>query len=124
MERIIAPLRGRELSDLEEHGVFKVFCLAHEQACQFLMSYLEEEGYARPFGYREAARKAAELGLIADGAVWAEMFDLREQMDEACDCGMAAAALAADAVLARFEPAVAGLCGRFAERVASKEVMP
>ena len=68
----------RPLSDLEKQGLIQAFEYTHELAWNCLKDFLTRSGQQDIYGSRDATRKAFELGLISEGAVWMDMIASRE----------------------------------------------
>lgn len=66
-----------ELNELEEQGLIQSFEYNHELAWKTQKDYLEDQGYDELMGSKNVARKAFEVGLVADGGVWLEMIKSR-----------------------------------------------
>lgn len=65
------------LNELEEQGLIQSFEYNHELAWKTQKDFLENQGYTDLFGSKNVARKAFEVGLVDDGAVWLAMIDSR-----------------------------------------------
>ena len=68
-----------ELSELEEQGLIKSFEYTYELAWNTVKDFLEFQGHSDIFGSRDAFRKAFQLGIIEDGAVWMDMIQSRNR---------------------------------------------
>jgi len=71
--------RQRPLSELEKQGLIKVFEFTHELAWNVVKDYFEYQGTVSIMGSRDATREAFQKGLIADGEVWMDMIQSRNQ---------------------------------------------
>lgn len=69
----------RELSDLEQQGLIQAFEFTHELAWKTLKDFLQSRGSTDLYGSKDATRQAFATGLIADGEVWMEMINSRNQ---------------------------------------------
>ena len=68
-----------ELSELEEQGLIKSFEYTYELAWNTVKDFLEFQGHSDIFGSRDAFRKAFQLGIIEDGAIWMDMIKSRNR---------------------------------------------
>ena len=68
-----------ELSELEEQGLIKSFEYTYELAWNTIKDFLEFQGHSDIFGSRDAFRKAFQLGIIEDGAIWMDMIKSRNR---------------------------------------------
>ncbi|MCI5120449.1 MAG: nucleotidyltransferase [Candidatus Electrothrix sp. AUS4] len=68
-----------ELSELEEQGLIKSFEYTYELAWNTIKDFLEFQGHSDMFGSRDAFRKAFQLGIIEDGAIWMDMIKSRNR---------------------------------------------
>ncbi|MCI5130267.1 MAG: nucleotidyltransferase [Candidatus Electrothrix sp. EH2] len=68
-----------ELSELEEQGLIKSFEYTYELAWNTLKDFLEFKGHTDIFGSRDAFRKAFQLGIIENGAIWMDMIQSRNR---------------------------------------------
>ena len=65
------------LNDLEEQGLIQSFEYNHELAWKTQKNYLEDQGYTALYGAKNVARKAFEVGLVDNGALWLDMIKSR-----------------------------------------------
>jgi len=70
-------MEREELNELEEQGLIQSFEYNHELAWKTQKDYLEDQGYEELYGSKNVARKAFEVGLVADGEVWLDMIKSR-----------------------------------------------
>ncbi len=68
-----------ELSELEMQGLVKAFEYTYELAWTTMKDFLEYRGQVDIYGSRDAFRKAYQLGLIDDGAIWMDMLQSRNK---------------------------------------------
>ena len=68
-----------ELSELEMQGLVKAFEYTYELAWTTMKDFLEYRGQADIYGSRDAIRKAYQLGLVDDGALWMDMLQSRNK---------------------------------------------
>ena len=66
-----------ELNELEEQGLIQSFEYNHELAWKTQKDFLEDQGYEDLFGSKNVAKKAFEVGLVADGELWLDMIKSR-----------------------------------------------
>ena len=66
-------------SELEEQDLIKSFEYTYELAWNTVKDFLELQGHSDIFGSRDAFRKAFQLGIIEDGAVWMDMIQSRNR---------------------------------------------
>jgi nucleotidyltransferase substrate binding protein (TIGR01987 family) len=62
-----------ELNKFERQGLIKAFELTHELAWKVMKDYLEYKGFGPIKGSRDATRRAAQQGILADCELWMEM---------------------------------------------------
>ena len=68
-----------ELSELEMQGLVKAFEYTYELAWTTMKDFLEYRGQVDIYGSRDAIRKAYQLGLVDDGALWMDMLQSRNK---------------------------------------------
>lgn len=86
LKEATALAKERELSDLEQQGLIKVFEFTHELAWKTLKDYAQAHGStSRLHGSRDATREAFALGLIENGPLWMKMIDHRNDTVHAYD---------------------------------------
>lgn len=66
-----------ELNELEEQGLIQSFEYNHELAWKTQKDYLQDQGHEELYGSKNVARKAFEVGLVSNGAVWLDMIKSR-----------------------------------------------
>jgi len=69
--------RQRPLSELEKQGLIQGFEFTHELAWNVLKDYLQEHGYVRLIGSKDATRMAFKNELLEDGDAWMDMIKAR-----------------------------------------------
>ena len=69
--------RQRPLSELEKQGLIQGFEFTHELAWNVLKDYLQEQGYVRLIGSKDATRMAFKNELLEDGDAWMDMIKAR-----------------------------------------------
>ena len=72
-------LKKRELSPLETQGLIQAFENTHELAWNTLKDFLESKGVSNLYGSRDTTREAFAAGLLAEGDVWMQMIQSRNQ---------------------------------------------
>ncbi len=95
--------RQRPLSELEKQGVIQGFEFTHELAWNVLKDYLQEHGYVRLIGSKDATRMAFKNELLEDGDAWMDMIKARNLSSHTYNTETAEK-LVAD-ILERFYPA-------------------
>jgi nucleotidyltransferase substrate binding protein (TIGR01987 family) len=117
-DRAVALLRGSfekgvdNLSDLEKEGAVRRFEFAFELAWKTLKDYLGFSGIVvKPATPREVIKEAYAVNILADGQVWTNMLEHRNQLshmyDEAVfDDAVRPSLPAAHAWLAPFPPGI------------------
>ena len=70
-------MEREELNELEEQGLIQSFEYNHELAWKTQKDFLEDQGYEDLFGSKNVAKKAFEVGLVADGELWLDMIKSR-----------------------------------------------
>jgi len=68
-----------KLSELEMQGIVKAFEYTYELAWTTMKDFLEYRGQTDIYGSRDAIRKAYQLGLIENGAIWMDMLQSRNK---------------------------------------------
>ncbi len=68
-----------DLNELEEQGLIQSFEYTHELAWNTLKDFLENSGNKEIFGSKDTSRKAFQLNLIANGEVWMDMIQSRNE---------------------------------------------
>ena len=68
-----------DLSELEMQGLVKAFEYTYELAWTTIKDFLEYRGQSDIYGSRDAIRKAFQLGLVEDGALWMDMLQSRNK---------------------------------------------
>ena len=68
-----------DLSELEMQGLVKAFEYTYELAWTTMKDFLEYRGQMDIYGSRDAIRKAYQLGLVDDGAIWMDMLQSRNK---------------------------------------------
>jgi nucleotidyltransferase substrate binding protein (TIGR01987 family) len=81
----VAILEQRPLNRLEEQGLIQYFEYTHELAWKVMKDFLEAQGYKDLFGSKNATRLAFKQGLIADGEIWMEMIEARNETSHTYD---------------------------------------
>ena len=71
--------KKRELSPLETQGLIQAFEYTHELAWNTLKDFLESKGVSHLYGSRDTTREAFAAGLLAEGDVWMQMIQSRNQ---------------------------------------------
>ena len=79
----------RDLSDLEQLGMFQIFEFTHELASNVLKDYLQEQGVTGIIGSKGATREAFKNGLLENGSVWMDMIESRNKSTHTYDCATA-----------------------------------
>ncbi len=92
----------RPLSDLEKQGLIQAFEYTHELAWNCLKDFLTHRGQQNIYGSRDATRKAFELGLIGEGAVWMDMIASRNRTSHTYN--QATADAIASAITQQYQP--------------------
>ncbi|MBE0483766.1 MAG: nucleotidyltransferase substrate binding protein [Bacterioplanes sp.] len=92
----------RSLSDLEKQGLIQAFEYTHELAWNCLKDFLTHRGQQNIYGSRDATRKAFELGLISEGAVWMDMIASRNRTSHTYN--QATADAIANAITQQYQP--------------------
>ncbi len=95
--------RQRPLSELEKQGLIQGFEFTHELAWNVLKDYLQEQGYVRLIGSKDATRMAFKNELLEDGDAWMDMIKARNLSSHTYNTETAEK-LVAD-ILERFYPA-------------------
>lgn len=92
----------RPLSDLEKQGLIQAFEYTHELAWNCLKDFLTHRGQQNIYDSRDATRKAFELGLIGEGAVWMDMIASRNRTSHTYN--QATADAIASAITQQYQP--------------------
>jgi len=79
----------RQLNELEQQGVIQSFEYTHELAWNVLKDYLEEKGFLKIIGSKDATREAFKQNLIHNGEMWMEMIKSRNLSSHTYDLEMA-----------------------------------
>ena len=66
-----------DLNELEEQGLIQAFEYTYELGWNVLKDFLLYQGHTEIYGSRDAIRHAFQLGLIADGEGWMDMYESR-----------------------------------------------
>jgi nucleotidyltransferase substrate binding protein (TIGR01987 family) len=75
-----AALAGEHpLNDIEEQGLVKAFEFTFELAWNLMKDFLSMKGITGIIGSKDSVRHAFNQGLIADGQVWMDMIDSRNE---------------------------------------------
>jgi len=83
-----AALAGeRPLTDIEEQGLVKAFEFTFELAWNVMKDFLSMKGITGIIGSKDSVRHAFNQGLIADGHVWMNMIDTRNESAHTYDGG-------------------------------------
>lgn len=106
-----ALAQQRPLTQLEMQGLIQGFEFTHELAWNVLKDYLESKGYSGLIGSRDATRTAFKNELIADGEVWMDMINDRNQTTHTYN--LKVAERIAQDILQRFYPAFVALANTF-----------
>ncbi|AMV73632.1 nucleotidyltransferase substrate binding protein [Desulfuromonas carbonis] len=77
LDKAMALMAERDLSELERQGVIQAFEYNYELAWNVLKDFYEYQGELGIHGSRDAIRVAFNRGLIADGKVWMDMIKSR-----------------------------------------------
>ncbi|CAJ2376176.1 MAG: nucleotidyltransferase substrate binding protein [Gammaproteobacteria bacterium] len=75
----------RELTELEGEGLIQVFEFTYEMAWKSIKDFYENQGDAGMQGSKDAMNKAINRGLVANGAVWMDMYDSRNDTSHSYD---------------------------------------
>jgi nucleotidyltransferase substrate binding protein (TIGR01987 family) len=113
-----ALARTRKLSALEQQGLIQAFEFTHELAWNVLKDYLTEQGITGIVGSKDAARKAFESGVIAEGEEWMAMIAARNQTSHTYN--QKTADEIGSAILASFVPAFEKFGSKFKELEANE----
>ncbi|MBF0205508.1 MAG: nucleotidyltransferase substrate binding protein [Oligoflexia bacterium] len=70
-------IEKKNLSELEQQGLIKVFEYTYELAWNTLKDFFEMQGEINILGSRDAFRLAFKRGLLVDGEVWMSMVSSR-----------------------------------------------
>jgi len=105
--------RQRPLSELEKQGVIQGFEFTHELAWNVLKDYLQEQGYVRLIGSKDATRMAFKNELLEDGDAWMDMIKARNLSSHTYNT-QTADKLVTD-ILERFYPAFVAMEVMFSE---------
>ena len=79
LEKGVALMRERELSDLEQQGLIKAFEFTHELAWNVMKDFFEHQGNMTIKGSRDAIREAFKRDLISDGETWMQTITSRQK---------------------------------------------
>ena len=102
------------LNQLEKEGVIQRFEYSFELAWKVIKDFLEESGVVLAIiTPRQVLKDAFAAKIIADGQVWIDMLDHRNLLSHTYD--LANFEAAAEAVAARYLPAMEALHGFFLE---------
>jgi nucleotidyltransferase substrate binding protein (TIGR01987 family) len=85
LTRIIDLQSTRELSDVEKLGLIKAFELTFELAWNVIKDYLFVKGINGVIGSKDAIRQAFNAELIAEGQIWMNMVDSRNEATHTYD---------------------------------------
>jgi nucleotidyltransferase substrate binding protein (TIGR01987 family) len=86
LTEIVNTAGERELSDIEQYSIIKVFELTFELAWQVMKDFLTYKAVAKNIiGSRDAIRCALQEGLITNGHIWIDMIDDRNRAAHAYD---------------------------------------
>lgn len=66
-------------SDLEKEGTLQRFEFAQELSWKLLKDYLSDQGHTDIIGAKSAYRLSFNLGILAEGQVWLDMIESRNQ---------------------------------------------
>ena len=69
--------RQRPLTKLEGQGMIQAFEFTHELAWNTLKDFLDESGYEKIYGSKDATRAAFKAELIKNGQAWMKMINSR-----------------------------------------------
>lgn len=105
----------RAYSDLEKQGVVQRFEICFELAWKTLKDYLEYGGVElSPISPRAVIKQAFAARILADGQLWIEMMEHRNQLAHIYDEALFAAAI--QEIAARFLGALEQLFSFFSQR--------
>ena len=105
--------KERPLSSLETQGLIQAFEFTHELAWKVMKDFLSSRGTMNLYGSKDATREAFTLGLIANGEVWMEMIQSRNQTSHTYN--KETADEIADAIVGRYAREFEMLLERFTE---------
>jgi len=77
LDKAMALIEDRDLSDLEQQGMIQAFEYNYELAWNVLKDFYENQGDLGIQGSRDAIRMAFKRGLITDDKLWFDMIKSR-----------------------------------------------
>ena len=67
------------LNELEIQGLIQSFEYTHELAWKTLKDFMTDQGHQEIYGSKDTSRLAFQLNLIANGSIWMQMIESRNQ---------------------------------------------